>query len=64
MRDDMGTDLEESWSTHLNWVLEAAELLDSTELASYVMQEARSPVIQNEPFSDLERLVLQQDFAV
>ncbi|MCF1595245.1 restriction endonuclease [Streptomyces muensis] len=59
----MGADVEtrlwdedESQPTRLEWVLETAELLDSTTLAAYVMREALPPFIHYEYFSHLESL--------
>jgi hypothetical protein len=60
MGDDVETRLwreDESRSTHLEWVLETAELLDSAALAAYVMQETLSPFPHFGPFPHLESLM-------
>ncbi|MBO3673973.1 restriction endonuclease [Streptomyces sp. NEAU-YJ-81] len=59
MGDDVETGLsdeDESESSHLQWVLETANLLNSTTLAAYVMQETRPPFTFYEHFSHLESL--------
>lgn len=64
MGGDMETRLwheDESRSTHLEWVLETAELLDSATLAAYVMQETVSPFTPYGPFSHLEGLINSLD---
>ncbi|MFD3910760.1 restriction endonuclease [Streptomyces sp. NPDC058603] len=57
--DDVETGLsdeDESRSTHLEWVLETADLLNSAMLAAYVMQETLPPFTYYEHFSHLESL--------
>nr|WP_253267930.1 restriction endonuclease [Streptomyces asoensis] len=64
MGDDVETRLwheDESRSTHLEWVLETAELLDSATLAAYVMQKTLSPFTPYGPFSHLEGLINSLD---
>ncbi|MFE7372203.1 nSTAND3 domain-containing NTPase [Streptomyces anulatus] len=54
MEDDGETgisDWDESRSAHLEWILETAELLDSTSLAAYVTAETLHQTIHYEHFS-------------
>jgi hypothetical protein len=50
------SDEDESQSTHLQWVLETADLLNSSALAAYVMSETLPPFTYYEYFSHLESL--------
>ncbi|MEU3535115.1 restriction endonuclease [Streptomyces murinus] len=50
------SDEDDSTSTHLQWVLETANLLNSAMLAAYVMAEAPSPFTSYEHFAHLESL--------
>ncbi|GEC07181.1 hypothetical protein SSP24_48360 [Streptomyces spinoverrucosus] len=64
MEEDVGSGLfdeDESLSTHLKWVLETAELLDSASLAAYVMQETLSPSSHLQPISHLVSLANSLD---